>query len=67
MSAQRYTHPTALQRMADQHCPECGLGLDTHSDDTRFWIPRHCDLTRVGVEQRIAQYEADVLAMGGAS
>lgn len=57
--AQRYTAPAAQERMANALCPECGSSPSNHSNDTRFWVPRQCDLTRVGVQERIAQYEAD--------
>lgn len=57
--AQRYHLPVAHDRMAQNLCPECGAAPDTHSNDQRFWIPRGCDLTRVGVEDRIAAYVYD--------
>ena len=62
--AQRYTHPVEREHMANNLCPECGMPAAMHSDDTRFWVPRRCDLTRVGVQDRIKQYEADT--KGGA-
>ena len=59
MSAQRYSHPTALQRMGNGLCPECGEASSAHLDDPRFWLPRRCDLMPHGVVERINQYEAD--------
>lgn len=59
MSAQRYKHPVARERMSHSLCPECGLAATTHGDDVRFWIPRACDLTFRGVVDRIEQYRAD--------
>jgi hypothetical protein len=57
--AQRYSSPAEHERMANYLCPECGFPPATHSSDMRFWVPRQCDLTRVGVQERIAQYETD--------
>lgn len=59
---QRYTHPVALERMSHNLCPECGGPPLMHSGDLRFWIPRSCDLTPVGVEERIAQHRASSAA-----
>jgi hypothetical protein len=59
VSAQRYASPVAQEKMRQNLCPECGCKPETHSDDTRFWVPRICDLTRTGVEDRIAQFRAD--------
>jgi hypothetical protein len=53
--AQRYTDPDARVNMALGYCPECGKHPDVHSPDTRFWVPRECSLTRVGVLDRIAE------------
>ena len=47
--AQRYTQPTARERMSHGLCPECGGPPATHSNDLRFWMPRACDLTAQGV------------------
>lgn len=58
--AQRYSHPTALERMAEGNCPECGLTPQSHLSDSRFWVPRLCDLTDYGVTNRIAQYLQDL-------
>lgn len=57
--AQRYPAGPAHERMAHGLCPECGGLPREHSEDTRFWIPRNCDLLPTGVSDRIAQYEAD--------
>lgn len=57
--AQHYSQPVARERMAHNLCPECGGPVATHSNDLRFWMPRACDLTAVGVEDRIAQYRAE--------
>ena len=46
--------------MAHQLCPECGQPVPMHSPDLRFWVPRLCDLTPIGVQERIAQYRADL-------
>ena len=43
-------------------CPECGGMVTDHSSDSRFWIPRNCDLTFAGVSDRIDQYKADLFA-----
>lgn len=51
--AQLYTDPLAQTRMNDGTCPECGQDPGEHSDSAEFWIPRTCDLTRAGVEDRI--------------
>ena len=59
MSAQRYTSPNALSRMASGLCPECGNAVVAHSNDIRFWVPRTCDLTIQGVVDRIEQFKAD--------
>lgn len=59
--AQRYESPLALERMSANKCPECGHALPTHTSDTRFWIPRTCDLTPAGVKDRIARYENDLI------
>lgn len=59
MSAQRYTSPAALERMAAGNCPECGQSAEAHSGDPRFWIPRDCDLLPHGVTERIEQYRVD--------
>ena len=59
MSAQRYSHPIARERMSHSLCPECGTPAATHSDDMRFWIPRACDLTPRGVTDRIEQYQGE--------
>ena len=57
---QSYTHPVARERMASGLCPECGLLPETHVNDTRFWIPRRCDLLPAGVVDRIEHYKASV-------
>lgn len=57
--AQRYAQPIPRERMAHGLCPECGQPAATHSNDLRFWMPRSCDLTAVGVADRVAQYRAD--------
>ena len=57
--AQRYLQPVPRERMSHGLCPECGGPPATHSDSNAFWMPRACDLTRVGVEDRIAQHRAD--------
>lgn len=60
MTAQRYKTVLAHQRMESGLCPECGLEVETHTPDIRFWIPRQCSLTPAGVQDRIEQYRADV-------
>ena len=63
--AQRYTGKIAHERMTQGNCPECGNPPEQHSSDNRFWIPSVCGfggLTREGVEDRIAQYRADIEA-----
>ena len=57
--SQRYTHPTAQERMARDLCPECGQPAWDHTNEVRFWVPRACDLLPQGVTDRIAQYRAD--------
>jgi len=64
--AQRYTQQIPRERMVSGLCPECGLPPLPHLSDTRFWIPRQCDLTREGVLDRIAQYESDLNESQGA-
>lgn len=59
MSGQRYHTPLALGRMKVNKCPECGAPAELHLDDLRFWVTRGCDLTRIGVEDRIEQYRQD--------
>jgi hypothetical protein len=53
--------------MASGLCPECGLTAPLHEQDTRFWIPRRCDLRPIGVEDRIAQYRSDLDGPDGAA
>lgn len=62
MSAQRYAHPVARERMAHNLCPECGQPSAMHLNDLRFWLPRRCDLTPAGVTDRIEQYRSEVSA-----
>lgn len=57
--AQRYTDPTALERMADNLCPECGMPGSSHSTSSLFWERYGCSLRPDGVADRIAQYEED--------
>jgi hypothetical protein len=57
--AQRYRPGIAHERMADNRCPECGAFAEDHLDDSRFWMPRNCDLLPRGVTDRIEQYLAD--------
>lgn len=57
--AQRYTHPTALERMDSGLCPECGEAEEQHLNDPRFWMPRRCDLLPRGVRERIEQRRSD--------
>jgi hypothetical protein len=57
--AQRYSSPVARGRMAAGLCPECGDSPRTHSADPRFWVPRRCDLTPVGVVERVQQYQSE--------
>lgn len=52
MSAQRYTHPTALARLADGRCPECGNEISDHGGRGGAG----CSLTDNGVASRIAEY-----------
>jgi hypothetical protein len=58
--AQRYRHTTALARMAEGRCPECGEVPAAHSNSPEFWLPRRCDLTFDGVGDRIAQHQSDI-------
>ena len=53
MSAQRYTHPTTLARLAEGRCPECGHRVDRHDG---CGGPNGCTLTDNGVARRINQY-----------
>lgn len=58
--AQRYTDPTALERLAAGLCPECGGKADQHAPFREFWLrPPGCDLRPDGVLDRIAQWNAD--------
>ena len=54
---QTYSHPTAIARMRQGLCPECGISPERHTNDSRFWIPRplDCDLLQEGVTARIAK------------
>lgn len=60
MSAQRYTNPVALERMANNTCPECGSPADDHTS----WGSARCSLTDTGVDNRIEQYRNDLAAEG---
>jgi hypothetical protein len=61
MGDQRYTHPTALARMAEGNCPECGQPVGVHRANSLFWLPGiPCSLTVAGVQDRIEQFEADI-------
>ena len=56
MSAQRYTNPISLGRLAEGNCPECGFPPGDHNGSGG---PLWCTLTGNGVAARIAQYTAD--------
>lgn len=51
---QRYTDPVALDRMADNMCPECNKPAAFHNGAT------DCSLREDGVLDRIRQYHADL-------
>lgn len=55
-SHQRYTNPTARDRMAQGLCPECGGEPDSHGG----WGAWNCSLTDNGVAGRIYQYQKDL-------
>lgn len=55
---QRYDSSVSIERMEAGLCPECGDAPALHTDDPRFWVPRKCDLLRMGVEDRIASHAA---------
>lgn len=55
MTHQRYTDETALARMAEGRCPECGGEPDAHTG----WGLGRCSLTDNGVAGRIHQYQED--------
>ena len=57
MTAQRYTNPTALERMSRGQCPEC---MCEPADHTGLGLAK-CSLTDTGVAARIDQYERDQL------
>lgn len=58
--AQRYSSPTAHERMAEGLCPECGESPHAHSQSQFFWLrPAGCDLTPEGVNDRVAQHQQD--------
>ena len=58
--AQQYSDPTAIKRMRDGNCPECGYATISH---TGAGGPAGCSLTDNGVAQRIeAQRVADTEA-----
>lgn len=57
--AQRYASEAARARMSEGNCPECGQMPKQHLDSPEFWLPRHCDLTRAGVIDRIATFRED--------
>lgn len=59
VSAQRYTDPHALARMAEGRCPECNAVPDVHLGG---FPGARCSLREDGVLGRIAQYRADVKA-----
>jgi hypothetical protein len=50
--AQTYTNPTAIERMREGNCPECGGPPFRHDG---WGGPRGCSLTDNGVADRIAQ------------
>lgn len=56
---QRYKNPVAHACMGQGNCPECGQAPEKHIESAAFWIPRHCDLTRAGVADRIAAFRED--------
>lgn len=58
---QRYKSETALTRMAEGNCPECGQPPQQHLTSPDFWLPRHCDLTQAGVTDRITAFLEDQL------
>jgi hypothetical protein len=53
---QTYAYARAIDYMRDGRCPECGNDPEDHSAGA-FWLPRsiNCDLTPVGVTDRIAK------------
>lgn len=53
--AQRYTDPTALERMKAGVCPECGYTPESHTG----WGSGVCTLTDNGVAERIMQFTLD--------
>ena len=65
MSAQHYSSPKALGRMAQGNCPECGYPPDRHDG---WGGPMGCTLTDNGAAARIEQFRADAgSAQGGTS
>lgn len=56
MPWQRYTDETALERMAEDCCPECGYIVESHDGGGG---PYGCSLTDNGVAGRIYQYKQD--------
>jgi len=63
---QMYSNPTARTRMSEGQCPECGQDPGRHLDSPEFWLPRACDLTRAGVVDRLAAFNADLAEAGRA-
>ena len=58
MTAQRYTSPTALERMGQGRCPECGHPREHHGG----WGGNQsfCSLRDDGVAARIDQYRRNL-------
>jgi hypothetical protein len=57
INAQVYKDKVAIERMREGTCPECGAKAESHSGDSRFWIPRplDCNLLPRGVRERVAK------------
>ena len=67
MSAQRYKHPVAIERMAHNLCPECGESPESHARVATISVMfAPCNLLAYGVIERIAQYRSDAIT-GAAS